>query len=384
MASYLQFGHDSWNLLEERDIGSYAGLVLSPVNDGPTDVQARLARLGELRDGLEVILDPQMYNPAVEKGKMDQWAYFSADFATADHADAGWWSQRGREVVEQGAQLGVDVVCSPALFPRAFTDDYYSLMVEVADSTKRYADGHGVETMLTAIVSLRDLANPARAMAIASILSRSSCERIYLTFLNEDVPPREPLRDGAGIPTAVHLIRLLSAEMRVHVAFVSHDLVLWKYAGATDISTGKFMNLRRFSPGRWQEEEPGGRQVAYWNEGPLMARLREADVALLLRQGWFEGRDMSDNPSEARILQIIRDGSGTPWLKLSWMQYLRWASNMEAVWHGSPAAAEAALDAADRSWGEVVDRRRILFQDRFNNGDHVRAWLNALREGGAR
>ena len=107
MASYLQFGHDSWNLLEEQDIGSYSGLVLSPVNDGPEDVQTRLARLGELRDELEVILDPQMYNPAVDKGKMDQWAYFSADFATADHADVGWWSQRGREIVEQGAQLGV-------------------------------------------------------------------------------------------------------------------------------------------------------------------------------------------------------------------------------------------------------------------------------------
>lgn len=384
MASYLQLGHDSWNLLEEEDIGSYTGLVLSPVNDAPTDVQTRLARLGELRDELEVILDPQMYNPAVDKGKMDQWAYFSVDYATADHADAGWWSQRGREIVEQGAQLGVDAVCSPALCPRAFTDDYYSLMVEVADATKRHGDGHGIQTMLTAIVSLRDLANPARAMAIASILSRSSCERIYLTFLNEDVPPREPLMDGAGIPTAVHLIRLLSAEMRVHVAFACHDLLLWKFAGAADISTGKFMNLRRFSPGRWQEEDPGGRQVAYWNEGPLLARLREADVALLLRHGWLDGRDMTNNPSEARILEIIRSGAGTPWLKLSWMQYLRWASNMEAAWHGSPAAAEASLDAADRSWGEVVDRKRILFQDRFNNGDHVRAWLNALREGGAR
>lgn len=384
MASYLQLGHDSWNLLEEEDIGAYAGLVLSPVNDGPTDVQARLARLGSRRNDLEVILDPQMYNPAVDKGKMEQWAYFSADYATADHADIGWWSMRGREIVEQGVQLGVNAVCSPALCPRVFTDDYYSLVVDVADATKRYTDEHGIQTLVTAIVSLRDLANPSRAMAIASILSRCSCERIYLMFLNEDVPPREPLRDDAGVPTAVHLIRLLSAEMRVHVAFACHDLVLWKFAGATDISTGKFMNLRRFSPGRWQEEEPGGRQVAYWNEGPLMARLREADVALLLRHGWFDGRDMSSNPSEARILEIIRSGAGTPWLKLSWMQFLRWASNIEAICHGRPTDAEAALDAADRRWGEVVDRKRILFQDRFNNGDHVRAWLNALREGGAR
>ena len=384
MASYLQFGHDSWNLLDEQDVGSYSGLVLSPVNDGPTDVQVRLARMGERRRELEVILDPQMYNPAVDKGKMDQWAYFSADFATADHADAGWWSQRGREIVEQGAELGVDAVCSPALVPRAFTDDYYSLMVEVADATKRYADEHGMATLLTAIVSLRDLASPARAMAIASILSRSKCGRVYLTFLNEDVPPREPLRDGAGIPTAVHLVRLLAGEMRVHVAFASHDLVLWKCAGATDISTGKFMNLRRFSPGRWQEDEPGGRQVAYWNEGTLLARLREADVALLLRHGWFEGRDMASNPAEARILEIIRSGAGTPWLKQSWLQYLRWASNTEASLNGSRTAAEAALAAADQSWGDIVDRRRILFQDRFNNGDHVRAWLNAMREGGAR
>jgi len=384
MASYLQFGHDSWNLLEEDDIGAYAGLVLSPVNDSPTDVQARLARFGVFRDELEVILDPQMYNPAVDKGKMDQWAYFSTDYATADHSDVVWWNQRAREIVEQGVQLGVDVVCSPAPCPRVFTDDYYSLMVEVADATKCHADAHGIQTMLTVIVSLRDLANPSRAMAIASILSRSSCERIYLTFLNEDVPPREPLRDDAGIPTAIHLIRLLSGAMRVHVAFACHDLVLWKFAGATDISTGKFMNLRRFSPGRWQEEDPGGRQVAYWNEGPLLARLREADVALLLRHGWFDGRDMANNPSEARILEIIRSGARTPWLKLSWMQYLRWAVNMESMLHGSPAVAEASLDAADRSWGEIVDRKRVLFQDRFNNGDHVRAWLNALREGGTR
>ncbi len=384
MASYLQLGHDSWNLLEEADIGVYSGLVLSPVNDGPADVQVRLARLGDARDNLEVILDPQMYNPAVDKGKLDEWSYFPADFATADHGNAVWWTQCGHEIVDQGVQLEVDVVCSPALFPRAFSDDYYAMMVEVADATKRYADGHGLQTMLTAIVSLRDLTNPARAYEIASILSRSSCDRVYLTFLNEDVPPREPLREGAGLPTAVHLVRLLSAQRRVHVAFASHDLILWKFAGAADISTGKYMNLRRFSPGRWKDEEPGGRQVAYWNEGPLLARLRNADVALLHRQGWFDGRDMSNNPSEARILEIIRSGAATPWLKLSWMQYLRWASNNEAAWHGNPAAAEAALEATDRNWSDVVDRRRILFQDRFNNGDHVRSWLNALREGAAR
>lgn len=377
MASYLQFGHDSWNLLEEPDIGDYAGLVLSPVNDAPADVANRLGRLGDLRDELEVILDPQMYNPAFEKGKMDEWAYFSSDYETADQGDVNWWAQRAHEIVEQGAQLGVDAVCSPAFVPRLFTDAYYAFMVEVADAMKHHADGRGQETLLTAIISLRDLNNPSRALSIASILSRSSCDRVYLMFLNEDVPARQPMKDEAGLPTAVHLVRLLSEAMRVHVAFVSHDLVLWKFAGATDISTGKYMNLRRFSPGRWNDEESGGRQVAYWNEGPLLARLREADVAKLNRQGWFDDRTFDSNPAGARILEIIRSGEKVAWLKLSWMQYLRWASNIESKWHGDATAVETGLLAANHNWGLLSD---VLFQDRFNDGSHVRDWINAIRE----
>lgn len=383
MSSYLQLGHESWSLLEEPDIGEFSGIILSPVNDGPAYVEDRLRRLGKKRDQLEVILDPQLYNPAADKGSLNEWPYYSAEFATADHSDGAWWKQRAREIVDQAAKLGANAVCSPALFPRVFSDDYYSLMVEVADETRAYATEKGVDTLLTAIVSLRDLGNPARAFQLASLLSRSDCDRLYLTFLNDDVTQREPLRDAAGLPTAIHLVRLLSTAMRVHVAFAAHDLVLWKYAGATDISSGKWQNVRRFSPGRWREEEPGGRQVPYWNESTLLTLMREPDAARLDREGWFAGRSFVDNPAEGRILDIIRSGVGTPWLKLSWLQYLRWVRNMEAAWHGNSAAAEFALESADAMWGEV-QARRILFQERFNTGDHVRAWLSALRESAGR
>ena len=70
-------------------------------------------------------------------------------------------------------------------------------------------------------------------------------------------------------------------------------------------------------------------------------------------------------------------------VKLSWLQYLRWVRNVEAAWDGNPAAAEAALEIADAMWGEV-QAKRILFQERFNTGDHIRAWLSALREGAGR
>ncbi|ABM40017.1 hypothetical protein [Polaromonas naphthalenivorans] len=382
MAAYLQQGHGSWGLLEEEDIGVYKGLVLSPVNDSPDGVRNGLARLKEKRKELEVILDPQLYNPTIDKGRLNEWDYYSADFETADHSDASWWSARGREVVDNALQLGVDAVCSPALFPREFSDEYYQLIVEVADATCAYASKNNIETLLTAIICLKDLGNPARALQIASILSNTNCERIYLTFLSEDVQTREPLQDAAALPTAVHLVRLLSQHLRVHVAFCAHDLVLWKFAGATDISTGKFFNLRRFSPGRWRDDDSTGRQVAYWNEGPLVTLLRDQEVLRLDREHWFDERSFTSNPAGEQILSILRGGTGNPWQKLSWLQYLRWAYNTDKLLSDA-GKAEKALEHWDGKWGEIR-AKRILFTDRFNNGDHVRIWLNAVREGGVR
>lgn len=385
MASYLQLGHASWNLLSDSEIGRYTGMVLSPVNDSPASVRAELHKLGVWRENYEVILDPQLYNPAVYKGLLDQWSYFPENFATANHSDTQWWIQRGLEVVGQGADLGVEAVCSPAMFPRMFSDEYYNLVVEIADATHRCANENGLDTLLTAIVSLRDLNVPSRAYEIASILTRSRCDRIYLTFLSEDVSQqKEPLRDPAGLPTAIHLIRLLSNQMRVHVAFSGHDLILWKYAGASDISSGKFMNLRRFSPGRWEEEAKRGQNIAYWNEGSLLTLLRDADVQALMRSGWFVGREHAGNPASDRIMDIFRSGAERPWVKQSWLQYLRWISIMENAWDGSPNLAEEFLEESNRLWGDIVDVRRILFHDRYNDGTHVRNWLNAVREGGAR
>jgi hypothetical protein len=379
MASYLQLGHESWSLLEEPDGGSFAGVVLSPVNDGLVYVEERLKRLGKTRDQLEVILDPQLYNPATDKGQLGEWPYYTSEFETANHQDQAWWVARGEIVAGTALALGAEAICSPAMYPRRFDDDYYRFVVDVGDETFRRASALGVDTLLTAIVPLQDLANPRRALDIASILTETDCERVYLTFVSDDVQQREPLADSSGLATAVHMIRLLSTSQRVHVAFCAHDLVLWKAAAATDVSTGKWMNVRRFSPGRWRDEDGGGRQVEYWNEPPLFALLRDQDVLRLNREGWFDGHDFKSNPAAAKIFEILRTGSGAPWRKLSWLQYLRWVTNMEPKF-ADPGLAERALVQSDRKWAEV-DKLKITMTDRFNDGTHVRRWLSALREG---
>ena len=93
---------------------------------------------------------------------------------------------------------------------------------------------------------------------------------------------------------------------------------------------------------------------------------------------------MTMTPERTRILELILNGSQKLWVKESWLQHLRCISNAEALWHGRPDAAEAFLIESDRLWGDIIDTRRLLLQDRQNNGSHVRHWLNAVREGGRR
>lgn len=381
MSAYLQLGHESWSLMADPELKDYQGIVLSPVNDTPEYVIERLNRLGDERGQLEIILDPQFYNPASAKVKLAQWDFFPADFETALGGDMEWWAPRAQAVVDVAASMKLDAVCSPTRIPKLFTSEYYSHAVAVADLTQEYAEKAGIQALATVIVRMKDLTQPGKALQIASILTRGACDRVYVIFL-DDGAQREPFDDSEALPTAVHLIRLLSAQLRVHIAFCSHDQVLWKLAGAKDISTGKWMNVRRFSPSRWEEEEGGGRQVPYWNEGPLLTLLREQDVKRLDREGWFNTRDFTLNPSGTKILDIVRSGSGTPWQKLSWLQYLRWMSNAETLFSKS-GAAERFLERSDERWTEL-QRKKILFIERFNDGAWIRTWLNAAREGLAR
>jgi hypothetical protein len=380
MSAYLQQGHGSWGLLEDgADLGSYSGFVLSPVNDDPGAVANGLKRLKHVRHELEVILDPQLYNPAIDKGKLPEWDYFDAEHETGDHTDPSWWIARGVGIADSAVELEVDAICTPVHFPRHFSDDCYRFCVEVGDATFEYATSQELETLLTAVVDLRDLGKPNRALQLASILSSSRCERLYLTFHCDDRELREPIIEVDELASAVHLVRLLADEMRVHVAFCAHDAILWKAAGASDLSSGKFLNLRRFTPSRWRDEDTGGRQVSYWNDETLGTLLRDQDVLRLDREKWFDGERFRHNPHSASILEILRSKSGAAWQKHSWLQYLRWVSNADAR-YDSADDAQTDLESWDKNWDRLA-KNRIRFLDRFNDGSHVRAWLNALEDG---
>lgn len=380
MAVYHQMGHDSWNLIDEKSLHGYAGIILSPVNDSPDDVVARLGKLGKRRTSLEVILDPQLYKPSSDRGQLTSWSHFSEDVDTVDLSDISWWKKQCNSLVSTGCEIGANSICSPAMLPRVFDDDYFRWAVGCAERLQDVASKNGLDTLLTAVVRLQELAKKGAPERIASILTSNSISRLYLVLF-DDLGPREQRKDFEALAGAISLIHLLeNAGTRVLVAFSGLDVLLWKAAGASDAATGKFFNLRRFVPGRWEDAAEGGRVIPYWTDDLLITWLREDDVRLLDKHGLIDRENAASNPYARKILEIIDAGEGAAWVALGWRQYLHWFMEIEGSITRNQSYAHQLLVAADTRWGEVSASEIYLF-DRQNAGDWIRPWLNAIHLG---
>jgi hypothetical protein len=371
MAAFHQIGHDSANMLFEPQLGQFRGAILSPVNYGPdsTDLLVRRAR-EELR-GFSLWFDPQLYVPESTRGQLPTWPYLPGDFDSADPMERGWWERTISQPLLQTCQaFRPDAICSPVALPKNFTNNYYTTSVAVANDLAARA---AVPVTQTVIVSGVDLLLPNRPMEIASIVSRTDADWIYLLVNNEKHPRRE-YDQSLEIEAILRLIAALKeADLKVMVGYCSSDMVLWKAAGADSVASGKFFNLRRFSRVRFDEPTDKGKQLPYWFEESLMAFLREDDLARLDREKLL-GDASGMNPICEEIMQRK---PGEAWLRLSWRQYLWWFANCEAQLDGGATTAEELLAQADERWPVV--REKVLMVERENTGAWITAWRAALQ-----
>jgi hypothetical protein len=84
------------------------------------------------------------------------------------------------------------------------------------------------------------------------------------------------------------------------------------------------------------------------------------------------------NPVGIKILEKQRVAPGTPWLALSWRQFLWWLADCESRLTDGSITAPDLLEAAETTWAEV--QKRVLLEEPANNGAWVRPWRAALAE----
>lgn len=377
MPAYQHMGHQSDNLLWESELSDYGGVLLSPVNYRRSSVGEQISRLGS-RVGVESIFDPQLYVPDSDRGQLRTWEYFPVDVDSADLTSTEWWNRVSTSVAELCRDLRPSGVCSPAVVPRTFGNEYYGLMVTVAEQLAERLGECGVIVLQTLAAGLADLSEHDRVLEIASIVSRTPAERVYLILVG-DTEPRRELARPEELKGAMRLIAALERSgLRVLVGHCSSDLVLWKAAGATSCATGKFFNLRRFTRSRFEEPSQGGGQLPYFFEEGLCAFLRESDLLRVRRLDMLSDATRA-NPYAREILQQLVERPGAPWVGLGWRQFLYWFMDAERRLSTGGLDVRGALRQAEAAWRRLEDED-ILMEEARNDGGWLRPWRRALAE----
>lgn len=382
MAVLHQMGYHSNNLIDLPALAAYAGAIFSPVNCSEAEASGQITEVRGSKKDFEIIFDPQLYVPSSAAGKLRKWAYFPKDFDTADPTSAKWWGDLSKRLARVCEGMKVNAVCSPSIIPKVFDDKYYAKSVAVGNELRGLLSGHEMDVLQTVLVNLADLTGATRALEVASIISRTDADRVYLVLIGTTFPRREL----SAVDELLGAMRLINALERnktsVVVGFCSSDLLLWKTAGASACCAGKFFNLRRFTRQRFEEAAEGGGQLPYWFEESLLAFLRQGDLLLVRRHGFLGGAS-SRNPFAQEILAAIDEANRTrtkpKWLGNSWRQFLFWFADVEGRLARGRIKAEGLLTDADSNWSRL-DQAKVLMEERENNGTWVRSWLNTLRE----
>lgn len=384
MSTYHQIGHDSESMIVEPQLNQFSGAILSPVNYSLNDTISQCARFRSAKPGIDIIFDPQLYVPSANRGELQHWPHKPNDIDTADQSSLEWWKATTIKIIDVCHSFKPAGLCSPAFLPRTFDDAYYNLLVDIGDVTAQQLKEDAVlkdvtRSFLTALVGLPDLGRSQRYLQVGSILSRYSEKDIYLVFV-DDEKPRNERSDSGALEGAARLIRVLSQSgFRITVGFTSSEMVLWKAAGAANVATGKFFNLRRFTRGRWDEEESsGGRNIPYWFEPALLAFIREADVRRYMKE--FQIDPSHDaNPFSKSILEKLDAPEQKAWVADSWRQFLYWFAHCESViGNDFPKCSGMVSNAAD-TW-HAVKGAKLRFEEERNNGEWIRAWDIVLNE----
>ncbi|MFA6455861.1 MAG: hypothetical protein WCW40_03485 [Bacteroidota bacterium] len=385
MASYLQMGHDSENLIGEQDLDAFIGVILSPVNSLPTKMHSSIQAIKKGNSDLDIILDPQLYVPKSQNKKLIKHPYFQKNIVSEDTQSTKWWLATAKKLSKYSMQLGVNSVASPVIVPKIWNEDYYTTCLNTANDLREVTN-NDIKVLSTVLVNINEISDETQRMKIASILSDTSANGFYIVLYG-DTDPRREFSEESLLFGMMSLIKEFTfSGKQILVSNTSSDMILYKVAGATNCASGKFFNLRRFTKSRYEEpSNGGGGQLPYWFEHSLVSFLREADLLKLQAEGLnnLVGNLRSKNYWSDEILQNLNSlhkATKEPWLKYSWRQYLSWFSHTENDIDQSREKYSLVLSwlkSAESNWLQIEDND-IYFDEQRNNGSWVRPWLQAL------
>ncbi|RJQ58130.1 MAG: hypothetical protein C4517_15620 [Stygiobacter sp.] len=379
MAAYFQMGHDTENLIGEKGLELFKGIILSPLNRNPDELH-RYIKLFRGKGTYDIVFDPQLYFPRSKRGDLKSHPYYPKDFETADLSDISWWSSVIDKLVKYVNVLEIDTICSPVFLTRSWREDYYLMSVKIKDllNSQIKKINPQKKCFLTIVIDVKDLTDKEKILKTASIVSSTESDGYYLVFLNDINPRKETSKDDLLFGMMSFVRELKATGKPIIVSHCSSDLLLYKYAGADHCATGKFFNLRRFTESRFEDSSSGGGQLPYWFEHGLIAFLREPDLLRILENRLdIINIDSSNNCWSKIILENIKSTKHNPWIKYGWRHYLASFSLMEEELTKNPLLVEDWILRAQENWNQIVATRSYP-EEPDNNGAWLAIWKQTI------
>lgn len=379
MAAYFQMGHHSENLVGEKGLEKFKGILLSPVNRLPDDLVSDIEKYRKMGN-YDIVLDPQLYLPKSIRGKLPHQPYFPNDFETAD-LSRKWWNTINKKIFSFCKLLTPSSVATPAHIPKRWTDGYYKSIADTSQNLYKKFKKTKVNVYTTVLINTKEVTELDQILRIASIMTSIPTDGYYIVFVNDTDPRREIVdeRELFGMMTIIK--ELSSVDLPIIVGYCSSDMILLKAAGATHCATGKFFNLRRFTKSRWEEPGSGGTVFSYWFEQSLLAFLREADLLRLKEEGFnsIVRTGSSNNLWAKKIIKQLETDPEKAWVGLGWRQYLNWFCEAEDKIdeRAGIKTVRRWLKKAETNWIDLDDND-VLMDEARNDGRWVRPWLQAL------
>ncbi|MBG1263738.1 hypothetical protein [Nostoc commune] len=262
MELFLQFGHGMmehcYNLIQDWGSGT---VILSPRDLKPEQLQTFANKINNL--GGSILLDSQFYLPYGDHEKLQSHTYWPKTYTSVD-----FWSGSGlKELLTKVLILNRQLKCInfilPGLYAETIDDDWLIRQSDVV-KTAQELEHNPLELIATVALSADATRNVDQIHELLENAKGWSVSGIYL--ICEHPKSQYLVDDPLWLANVLDLIAgfRLSGK-KVIVGYCSHQMLIAGCASANAIASGTFLNVRSFTPVKFQAPLPGDiKQKSIW------------------------------------------------------------------------------------------------------------------------
>jgi len=265
MKLYAQHG---WGKAHKIDRGLddrvVSGVILSPHDETPADMQTFVSELARRRPQPDLLLDPQLYVSLIAgaaEGKLPQYGYFRQNLGLRDFATVRNVQSIVRECIDFQRNLELSHILSPTICADSFTDRSAQISLTLAQESIDYWQGlrDNRPLLISVVFSELALAHSQQVSEFLDNISLFETDGFYLLVERNSAVYSQDFHP----PRLAQIMRMIYALKRSRFEIVcgysDFTNLLYAAVNADAGATGWSQKLKRFNRGRFQPSAGGRR-----------------------------------------------------------------------------------------------------------------------------